>query len=74
MLHSVLSNLARNINTLKSKAFDLEMRWVEGKRPNLHPYVASMARQELETLLKIVKEADTRYWYIVDKIKKNEQR
>jgi len=74
MLYSVLQNLTRNIKSLQSKLLDAEIRWSEGKRPNLHPYVAETCRRELEDILKRAKQLDDRYWYIQNKVRQSEKR
>lgn len=66
---TIFSMIEGNIEALKKQAYDLEMNWVAGKKPSLHPQTASMVLSELEGIKEDLKSFETRTMSLIERMK-----
>jgi len=66
---TVFSLITDNIETLRKQVYDLEMNWVSGKKPSLHPQTATLIRQELAGIKEDIQGLETRTMALIDRMK-----
>lgn len=58
-----------NLDALKQQVYELEMNWVSGAKPSLHPQTAQMIREEISKIRNDIKSFDTRVMTLIERMK-----